>query len=83
MAYYLGVGISMLITVFSPKIIVCVGEFTSLWGEIVPIIHKVVSERSPLAVNTQIIPTNELASPRLCGSIAPVLQKHFVALSVD
>jgi predicted NBD/HSP70 family sugar kinase len=79
MARYLGLGLAMLITSFSPSLIVCVGEVTSVWDAIQPIIKKVVSERAPLASTTKIIPTNELANPRLRGAIALILQKHFVA----
>ncbi|MEP6902250.1 MAG: ROK family protein [Actinomycetota bacterium] len=82
MAYYLGVGIAMLITSFAPNIIVCVGEITRAWERVEPIIKQIVTERTPLASSTQIIPTNELAFPRLRGAIALVLQKHFVAPSV-
>jgi predicted NBD/HSP70 family sugar kinase len=81
MAHYLGLGIAMLITSFAPSLIVCVGEVTSVWHMIEPIIKKVVAERTPLDTTTKIIPTNEFAYPRLRGAIALVLQKHFVAPS--
>jgi predicted NBD/HSP70 family sugar kinase len=81
MAHYLGLGIAMLITSFAPNLIVCVGEVTSIWNKIEPIINQVVSERTPLESTTKIIPTNEFAYPRLRGAIALVLQKHFVAPS--
>jgi predicted NBD/HSP70 family sugar kinase len=79
MAYYLGLGLAMLITSSAPSLIVCVGEVTSIWDKIEPIIQRVVSERIPLPSNTRIIPTNESAYPRLRGAIALILQKHFVA----
>lgn len=79
MAHYLGLGIAMLITSFSPGLIVCVGEVTSIWEKIEPIVKKEVSERTPRSSNTKIIPTNELVYPRLRGAIALILQKHFVA----
>lgn len=82
MAHYLGLGIAMLITSFAPSLIVCVGEVTSIWEMIEPIVKKVVNERTPLAPKTKIIPTNELAHPRLRGAIALILQKHFVAPTV-
>lgn len=82
MAHYLGLGIAMLITTFAPSLIVCVGEVTSIWNGIEPIIKQVVAERTPLDSTTKIIPTNEFAYPRLRGAIALVLQKHFVAPSV-
>lgn len=79
MAHYLGLGIAMLVTSFAPSLIVCVGEVTRVWEKIEPTIKQVVAERTPLSSNTKIIPTNELAYPRLRGAIALVLQKHFVA----
>lgn len=82
MAHYLGVGIAMLVTSFAPSLIVCVGEVTSVWDRIGPIINKVVIERTPLVNAVQIIGLNEYAYPRLRGAISLVLQKHFVAPSV-
>lgn len=82
MAYYLGVGIAMLVTSFAPSLIVCVGEVTRVWERVGPIIKEVVSEKTPLANGTQIIPLNEMEYPRLRGAIALILQKHFVAPSV-
>jgi predicted NBD/HSP70 family sugar kinase len=82
MAHYLGLGIAMLITSLAPNLIVCVGEITRIWDKIEPIIRQTVNERTPLESKTKIIPTNDQAYPRLRGSIALVLQKHFAAPSV-
>jgi predicted NBD/HSP70 family sugar kinase len=82
MAYYLGLGIAMLITGFGPSLIVVTGEVTRVWERIGPIIQKIIAEKSPKATATHIIPLDELAQPRLRGAIALVLQKHFVAPSV-
>jgi predicted NBD/HSP70 family sugar kinase len=79
MAHYLGLGIAMLITSLAPSLIVCVGEITRVWESVEPIIKQVVEERNPLNLKTKIIPTNDLAYPRLRGSVALILQKHFVA----
>lgn len=79
MAHYLGLGIAMLITSLAPNLIVCVGEITRVWDKIEPLILKVVEDRTPLDSKTKIIPTNDQAYPRLRGSIALILQKHFVA----
>ncbi len=81
MGHYLGVGMSMLITGIAPKLIVLVGEVTRAWERIQPVIKKVVAERSPMAGGTQIVPAEEAAQPRLRGTIALVLQKHFGAPS--
>jgi predicted NBD/HSP70 family sugar kinase len=81
MAYYLGVGIAMLVTGFAPSLIVVTGEVTQAWERIGPIINQIVASKSPRAATTQITPLDEFAQPRLRGAIALVLQKHFVAPS--
>ncbi len=81
MAYYLGVGMSMLITGIAPSLIVLVGEVTRAWDRVGPIVKRVIAERSPTAPMTRIIPAEEAAQPRLRGTIALVLQKHFGAPS--
>lgn len=82
MGYYLGVGISMLITGFAPSLIVVIGEVTRAWDRIGPVINKVVSEKPRWANATQITPLDWLAQPRMRGAIALVLQKHLVAPTV-
>lgn len=82
MAYYLGIGTSVLITSFAPSLIICVGEVSKMWDRVGPIIDSVVAERSPLACATRIIALDEFAYPRLRGAVSLVLQKHFVAPSV-
>ncbi|HVF88108.1 MAG TPA: ROK family transcriptional regulator [Pyrinomonadaceae bacterium] len=82
MAHYLGVGVAMLVTGFAPSLIVVVGEVTRAWGRVGPVINRVVAGKSPQANATRIVPSDESAQPRLRGTIALVLQKHFVAPSV-
>ncbi len=82
MAHYLGVGIAMLVTGFAPSLIVVVGEVTRAWKTIEPMINQVVAEKSPQASATRILPSDEFSQPRLRGTVALVLQKHFVAPSV-
>jgi predicted NBD/HSP70 family sugar kinase len=82
MAHYLGVGTAMLITSFTPSLIICVGEVTRVWSRIGPIIQAIVNEKSPFAGATRIIPLDDFAFPRLRGAISLILQKHFVAPSV-
>jgi len=81
MAHYLGVGISMLITGIAPSLIVLVGEVTRAWERVGPIVEKVIAERSQTAPMTSIVPAEDAAQPRLRGTIALVLQKHFGAPS--
>jgi predicted NBD/HSP70 family sugar kinase len=79
MAHYLGAGIALLVVGLAPDVIVVVGEVTRLWSQIGPIITQSVKERCFTHAEARIVPTNPLAQPRLQGTIALVLQKHFGA----
>jgi len=72
---------SMLITGIAPSLIVLVGEVTRAWERVNPIVKKVIAERAPTAKLTRIVPAEDAAQPRLRGTIALVLQKHFGAPS--
>jgi predicted NBD/HSP70 family sugar kinase len=82
MARYLGQGLALLVTGLAPDVIVVVGEVTRLWNHIGPIIDEVVKTRSFTPKATRIVPTDPATQPRLRGTIALVLQKHFGAPSV-
>lgn len=80
MGYYLGIGLSMLISGLAPNMIVLIGEVTRCWERIEPIIKSVINRRlqgSPMV--TRIIPAKDSLQPRLRGSVALILQKHFGA----
>ena len=80
MAHYLGIGLSMLISGMAPSMIVVIGEVTRSWKTIEPIIKNVLKARlqgSPMV--TRIIPAEDSLQPRLRGSMALILQKHFGA----
>jgi len=77
MAYYLGIGIAMLINGLAPSIITVVGEVTRVWERVDPIIQRVVQERSRNDAGTRIVPLDSSTQPRLRGTVALVLQKHF------
>jgi predicted NBD/HSP70 family sugar kinase len=79
MGHYIGSGIALLVTGLAPDAIVVVGEVTRLWHRIEPIIDRLVKARSFTHAPTRIIPTDPSAQPRLRGTIAMVLQKHFGA----
>ncbi|MEP6911717.1 MAG: ROK family transcriptional regulator [bacterium] len=79
MAHYLGLGISMLVSGIAPSLIVLIGEVTRAWQRVGPIIKKTVAERSAIIPMTRIVPSEDSAQPRLRGTIALVLQKHFGA----
>jgi predicted NBD/HSP70 family sugar kinase len=79
MAKGLGVGLAMLVTGLSPDVIVLVGEVTSAWERIGPIINEAVKRRLVTGLHTRILPTDPRTQPRLRGAIALVLQEHFGA----
>jgi predicted NBD/HSP70 family sugar kinase len=82
MARRLGAGIALLVTGLAPELIVVVGEVTRLWSEVGPLINRMVEQRSLTHPPTRIIPTDPASQPRLLGTIALVLQKHFGAPSI-
>ncbi|MEK7854895.1 MAG: ROK family protein, partial [Acidobacteriota bacterium] len=80
MAYHIGAGLAMLTTGIAPQTIVVIGEVTQAWKRIFPIIQRVIDDRSPLVKSvTRIVPAEAAEKPRLRGSIALILQKHFGA----
>lgn len=82
MAHYLGCGLAMLITGLSPDVVVLIGEVTRAWGRMGKIIDDVVQQRLPVRNPTRILGTDPETRPRLRGTIALVLQKHFGAPAV-
>ena len=82
MAHYLGVGIAMIVTGLAPGEIVVIGEITRMWNQVEPIITKTVADYCRTHSSTRIVPTDPVAHPRLLGTIALVMQKHFGAPSV-
>ncbi|HEU4386839.1 MAG TPA: ROK family transcriptional regulator [Blastocatellia bacterium] len=79
MAHYIGAGTALLITGLAPDVIVLVGEVTRLWRRIGPAIEATVKSRNFTGAKTRIVPTDPSTQPRLRGTIALVLQKHFGA----
>jgi predicted NBD/HSP70 family sugar kinase len=77
MAHYLGLGIAMLVTGLAPDVLVLFGECTQAWPRIEPIIGEVLKSRQSTHAPTVITPTDPSTQPRLRGTIALVLQKHF------
>jgi predicted NBD/HSP70 family sugar kinase len=82
MAHFLGSGLSFIITALAPEIITVVGEVTSLWERIGPIVNDVVARRALLQAGTRIVPTDPAARPRLRGAVALVVQQYFAAPDV-
>jgi predicted NBD/HSP70 family sugar kinase len=82
MARHLGEGIAMLVTGLAPDLLVVVGEVTRAWDKVGPVVADTVKRRSFTHAGTRILPTNPEAQPRLRGTIALVLQKHFGAPTI-
>lgn len=79
-AQYLGRGLAILIIGLAPRQIVLIGEITRAWHIIYPIINQMITDKFPSAPNlTQIVAAEDGKQPRLRGSIALILQKHFGA----
>jgi glucokinase-like ROK family protein len=77
MGRYLGLGLAMLVNGLAPSVITVVGEVTRAWDRVGPIVRKVTEERSRTHSVTRIAPSDEVLQPRLHGTVALVLQKHF------
>jgi predicted NBD/HSP70 family sugar kinase len=79
MAHHLGAGIAMLVTGLAPDALVVVGEVTRAWERVGPIVAEELKQRSFTHATTRILPANPETQPRLRGTVALVLQKHFGA----
>lgn len=79
MAKYLGLGIAPLVAGLAPDMIVIVGEVTRAWNKVGPIIKETIKQHSFTRAETQIVPSDPITQPRLRGTIALVLLKHFGA----
>ena len=82
MAKYLGRGIAPLVSGLAPDMIVIVGEVTRAWEKVGPIIKDTVRQHSFTRAETQIVPSDPITQPRLRGTIALVLLKHFGAPTI-
>jgi len=82
MGHYLGAGLAMLMTALAPEIIVVIGDVTQAWPRVSRAINSVLRQRLSTRPSTRILPTDPAAQPRLLGTIALVLQKHFGAPAV-
>jgi predicted NBD/HSP70 family sugar kinase len=82
MAHFLGSGLAFIITALAPEIITVVGEVTSVWDRVGPIVNDVVTRRALPQAGTRIVPTDPAARPRLRGAVALVVQQYFAAPDV-
>ena len=77
MAHFLGVGLATIVTGLAPQVIVVIGEVTSAWDRVGPIVTGVVARRALRETPTEIIPTDHTTQPRLRGAVTLVVQQHF------
>ncbi len=82
MAKYLALGMAPLIAGLAPDMIVVVGEVTRAWHQVGPIIKETVKQHSFTRAETHIVPSDPITQPRLRGTIALVLLKHFGAPAI-
>src|SRR5262249_3609224 len=82
MARYLGDGIALLVTGLAPDVIVVVVEVTRLWNKDGPIINSTIESRSSTRPPSRILGSDPAGQPRLVGTIALVLQRHFGAPAI-
>jgi hypothetical protein len=73
----LGAGVAMTVAGMAPDVVVIIGEVTRAWGQVGRIIDEVIARRLSMGTRTRIVATNPDTQPRLRGTIALVLQKHF------
>lgn len=79
MARHLGAGLALLTTGLSPGRIMVIGEVTRAWSRIGPVIDRVLADRCRWHARPAVEPAEGAAQPRLRGTIALVIQKHFAA----
>jgi predicted NBD/HSP70 family sugar kinase len=77
MATFLGAGLATIVTGLAPQVIVVIGEVTSAWDRVGPIISQVLERRALRETSTRIIATDHATQPRLRGAVTLVVQQHF------
>lgn len=82
MARFLGNGLAMVVRALEPEVVVLVGEVTRAWSRVGPLVNMALEERIPHHRRVLLAPTDPDTEPRLRGTIALALQKHFGAPTV-
>lgn len=78
MAQAIGRGMRMMVAGMSPEEIVFVGDFTSLWDRLGPVIEEAVAKAVLVGRPPRVRPAGaDPSTARLRGTVAMVLQKHF------
>ena len=77
MGRFLGAGLATIVTGLAPQVIVVIGEVTSAWDRVGPVVADVLERRAPRETPTRVIPTDHATQPRLRGAVTLVIQQHF------
>jgi predicted NBD/HSP70 family sugar kinase len=77
MGEFLGAGLATIVTGLAPQVIVVIGEVTSAWDRVGPVVAQVLERRALRETPTRVIPTNHATQPRLRGAVTLVIQQHF------
>ena len=77
MGKFLGVGLATIVTGLAPQFVVVIGEVTSAWDRVGPIVAEVLERRALHETPTRLIPTDHATQPRLRGAVTLVVQQHF------
>jgi predicted NBD/HSP70 family sugar kinase len=76
-AHFLGVGLATIVTGLAPQVVVVIGEVTSAWDRVGPIVNDVIARRGLRETPSRVIPTDHTTQPRLRGAVTLVVQQHF------
>lgn len=79
MSRNLGRGLAMIASGMAPEVIVVVGKITRVWKRAGPIVESALHEGLRTPANVRLLATDPATQPRLRGTLALVLQKHFGA----
>ena len=79
LARYLGQGLAALVTGLAPQLVVVIGEVTSAWMRVGPIVEDIIRKRTLTQSIARIVPTDPAMQPRLRGAVTLVVQQHFGA----
>jgi predicted NBD/HSP70 family sugar kinase len=82
MARFLGIGLAGLVTGLNPEVMVIIGDVTSVWDRVGPIVTSVIERRSLAHASTRIVATDPVLQPRLRGAATLVIQQHFGAPNI-
>ena len=83
MGQYLGAGLATIVSGLAPQVIVVIGEVTSAWERVGPIVADVLRRRALHETPTRVVATDHKTQPRLRGAVTLVVQQHFGVPNVE